>query len=1311
MSEITPFSNSNETLDIRSFNTNVQTEPPSENNGLTFDDDEEDINIEEPYIEPFEYSPDTLDINILPEKSDAETIPFSNTDETGEVVKNIGGIFNFIGPNNQPINMFDYMAARQRDKKFLTGGIFGEAGTSGDISEYYFTRDLTKEDIVADPVLMEVVRDALKSRYSDTVVSKMYSAYSGALGATTGGLINRDYDNMPDEKVFEIYQNWMRLFTSGNSMTVANELTAAGLFANDEERAKIGAGYHLFERMDNAFVGRGTYAEMGDALFDYTRSFVFDPTVFLSFAVGKLLYGTAIKTKGQALNKTLTGFYKSQLMKGVGKEQARKQVARAVSKRQVALATASFAVPDLFFNLGLDIGIQSQLINVGNQEEISKFRLGITTLGSLAVPTIFGTTSFFVREARKNKLINDSYLSYFDIEKELKKGNKNVGQIIDDRVESNISEIINIMDRNFGNIKGDPSKLEAWKLAKQTSLEQLMKNKSDDPFEFDIQHTKEFFKNFFYGTVDDKGVIVTRGYLAALKEAGFVFHQDMIKKSKISGILGQTIKYLPNNVVKKYMKNYEEFTGKSLNLDYTANALSARYINTASESGGFQNISSRAVQMIMREVDNTNEGMKLVANEGEIEKSPLVRQFLLGTYKRLLTSHPATTGANLQGFAALSFLDSAAEMASSLIHLAQRGYYLKDAVMSSGGQLSVDKAIKHSNQAYANFFGAIRRNLSVLSPDMEVGYAKKILDLNPEMKAKLFRDIAGDGGPNDSLSMFNLDKGGMFVKGADAVTKGFQTVALVRMQDEYTKLWAFGNNVNKFIIAEYGVSPTKFFQREDIGVEIITPRFKENVLEKAKFQTLRQTASVNWTQLKKMYGNNFFRSVARGYENITNKYETGYIVPFGSFNNTVIATFADFTGLQFLRQTVQLARGKKLDPESQDIVDSAAKAAIGYTFVFYRLFEGQNSALNKVAEGRNFNENLTPEGEVSDMKFAWPQNQFDLTAQILAHGLSGDGRDVRKDIEGLTVPETVEYLKNNFNSENIPKELLLELGLSVGLSAVRDVDRVISYVNKELSELAKTGDPSAFVWELMGAAASRISQGATRPLEPYNMVANLFRFEGKVPDLKQGNAKFNSATKYINSLLPLDLSPMNIEGKATLLQGTDVTPNVSKMMFGARRVPPYSVGTLMLNSVGKKDYHVTDWNGDPQIKNTMNALAAPIFEQIAVKTLQEHKNFFRYDLEVKLSILKEMQSELRKRTEQALIDFAPKSFQLMRDFTENANKDKIDKILGSLIEGGQLEEGTTLNDILNMEDYESIIYQMQFLLDNYEEIFIQPRFQ
>ena len=86
----------------------MQTEPPNQNDGLTFDDEDA---VEEPSIEPFEYSPETLNINISPEKSDDETKPFSNTDETGEVVKNIGGIFNFIGPNNQPINMFDYMAA------------------------------------------------------------------------------------------------------------------------------------------------------------------------------------------------------------------------------------------------------------------------------------------------------------------------------------------------------------------------------------------------------------------------------------------------------------------------------------------------------------------------------------------------------------------------------------------------------------------------------------------------------------------------------------------------------------------------------------------------------------------------------------------------------------------------------------------------------------------------------------------------------------------------------------------------------------------------------------------------------------------------------------------------------------------------------------------------------------------------------------------------------------------------------------------------------------------------------------------------
>jgi len=1320
MSELTPFSDSDETIDTDIFKPNVNIPTKStqtQYNGLAFDDDEEE---EDDSLVPFANSPEIIDTDIFTQRDNESDIPFSDSNES-DLVEN----YTVIGEQGETIiNVPNYIADRQRSKKFLTGGIFGEAGTSGDLSEFYFTRDLTKEDIVNDPVLMEVIRSSLEARYSDTISSKMYSTFTGAMGATTGGLLSRDYRKMSNEKVYDIYMNWMRLFTSGNSITVANELAAAGMFSNDDERAKIGAGYHLFERMDNAFVGRGTYSEMGDAIFDYTRSVVYDPTTFLSFALGKLIYAPVAKAKAEGVKRLMMSFYKNQLSKGVTREQARKKVASAVSRRQVALATTSFAIPDLFFNTGIDLLQQTQLINVDNQEEIDKTRTTITSLMSMGVPAIFGTTSYLTTQFRQSDFLKNSYLGYFDIEESLRKSNKNIEKIIDERVEPNIPQMIDTMDRNFGNIKGDPSKLEAWTKAKEESFNQLKKNKSKDRFVYDLEHTQQFFRDFFFDTVDDtpQKNVITRGYISALKDAGFVFHEDMINKSKISGILGQSIKYLPDNVVKAYMKSFEKASGKSLNLEYTADALAARFINTSSDVGRFANISSVAIQGINREVNDMQVAIKLAANEGELNLTPKTGQWLLSTYKRLLTSHPATTGANLQGFQALAFLDSAAEMASSVIHLGQSGWY-----KTIG--LDPDKATLHANQAYSNFFGATRRGLSMISPQMEVAYARKILDLNEDIKAKLFRDVAGDGGANDGLAMFNLDAKGrigddfallpgpqMFIKGTEAVTKGLQTVALVRMQDEYTKLWAFGNNVNKFIIAEYGVSPTKFFQREDIGAEIITPRFKENVLEKAKFQTLRQTASVNWTQLKKMYGNNFFRRLARGYEFFTNKTPGGFIVPFGSFNNTVVATFADFTGLNFLRNTVQLARGKKLDPESQDMVESIAKAAVGYSYVFYRVFEGENSGLKKVEEGRAYNENRTPEGDLADRQYDWPNNQFDMVAQIIAHGLSGDGRDVLKDIEGMDVAGITEYLVNNFNPKNIPEELLEKLALSVGASAIRDVDRLFTYINNDLGELAKNAEGKEFLFELMATAASRIVQGATRPAEPANMVANMLRFDGKVPDLKQGNVTFNNATRYINSLLPMDLpfgleSPMSLEPKATVTEGTDIRPDVSKMMFGARRTQKQSIGKLMLNSAGINNWDFAKWGGDAKIKNAMDALAAPIFEQIARDKLEEYPNFFKGDLEAKRAIIKEIQTELRKRTEQQLEDLAPKSLSLLRKLTKTANKDNLETVINSLIQGGQLEEGTTISDILEREDAVEIIYQLKFLLDNYNSIYVSPQLE
>ena len=44
----------------------------------------------------------------------------------------------------------------------------------------------------------------------------------------------------------------------------------------------------LFDSMDNAITGAGSYSEMGDAIWDYTKAGLHDPATVLTFGLGKI---------------------------------------------------------------------------------------------------------------------------------------------------------------------------------------------------------------------------------------------------------------------------------------------------------------------------------------------------------------------------------------------------------------------------------------------------------------------------------------------------------------------------------------------------------------------------------------------------------------------------------------------------------------------------------------------------------------------------------------------------------------------------------------------------------------------------------------------------------------------------------------------------------------------------------------------------------------------------------------------------------------------------------------------------------------
>ena len=61
------------------------------------------------------------------------------------------------------------------------------------------------------------------------------------------------------------------------------------------------------------------------------------------------------------------------------------------------------------------------------------------------------------------------------------------------------------------------------------------------------------------------------------------------------------------------------------------------------------------------------------------------------------------------------------------------------------------------NRGWGSAAGAVRRGYSVVSPDIEMAYARKYFNLDPKTREALFRDVAGDGGAFDSIKQFNLD--------------------------------------------------------------------------------------------------------------------------------------------------------------------------------------------------------------------------------------------------------------------------------------------------------------------------------------------------------------------------------------------------------------------------------------------------------------------------------------------------------------------------------------------------------------------------
>jgi hypothetical protein len=1158
-----------------------------------------------------------------------------------------------------------------------------------DVFEKYDNQPLTKEQVLADPDLMEIVYQSLEARFPETkALGKLAKTTTGLAGGATGGsaLMNRNYRAMDKEKAFEIYQNYMRSFDAAQSVTVANEIGYT-MGVDDETKRRLAGGYLLFNQMDNIFTGEGSWGEMFDGIRDYTVSTVWDPTTLLSFGAGKALGWAGTKATGKSLQKMMTAAYADAVSKGATKKAATIAVGNSIAKA-MPMATVDAALA-----FGQDLGRQMQLIDVGAQEEYSKAEGALTAAGSIIFPALAGGSALF-KEARKSGFAENTILSYKNIDSMIKKFGadeawEKLGQALDK------NGLFQSLDEQFGTLsaRGKINFLP-WEQAKDEA-DRLIAAKGEK--RRDLAANNAFFKFFWFGDPDN-GV---KGYFEALNDAGFVMHPEILKKYKTTGAFSRTIRFINPSKLDKLVKNWENETGYVLDGVRTDKGkvspalMEAVMKNSMSLSG--ENLWIASELSRLQKAGVSNKGMLELYKRIQPSEGPKHNQAALSMYKRLITSHLSTTGANLQGFKTLVSLNTAADMVTGAIDLTR-----SEIAKAFGNK---EAAVKFYNRAYGEWGGVLRRMTDGLSPDIPIEYADAVLDMNPQIAEKLFRDVAGDGGVNDSMAMFNIDKDNKIWAAADAYTKGVQTLTLARLQDNLTKRFAFGTNLNQGIMKKYGITPEEFFSDPDVEFKMATAEFRE-IMEQAAYRTMRETASVNWSTLP---ATNFMRKSARFIETITNRSLGGYVVPFGSFLNTTVATAGDLSGVNYFRYVGAKTIGKQVDPVTEDGAELFAKMVVGWGAVSYGVggqvgFEADtdDNAIERIQSGLTWKQDRMPDGTVRNREFEWPMSLIRATSQAIGHGMLETGEmDMAKVGQRLL---TDSDFRQKFMGA-IPDDLWVDLTVQVGPGqALRDLDDLGNSMNRSW-QMAKEGDYGPLAYSILAASGAKVASGFTRHLDPVNTAYGMFNNAEMNPDLRQGNKFFNDAGRYINQLNPFSGAD-DLERRATptrgFASGKDV--DVGKQLMVRSGKNPNLVESIF-NSAGANIFTQVRFDGPAKVKNYVDGLLAPALQIQAELAMAANPDYFTsYSQEEKEQVVKKISDNAKAMVLDQMENggVVPQSMDVVRRLS---NKKKITEKVLDLLPfdfSGLDTYDQKMEKILEMEDGYQQLLKIKGLVDTYD---------
>ena len=582
-----------------------------------------------------------------------------------------------------------------------------------------------------------------------------------------------------------------------------------------------------------------------------------------------------------------------------------------------------------------------------------------------------------------------------------------------------------------------------------------------------------------YTTADKataEGKLPVGGLAKIFNENGIKFS----KKTKVSDVMTNLLQYMPEEELKEISKLFKKET--SIDLGTTATlAVDLGDVIAATTSGAGSTLSVMAA--VRRATDagvvSGNEILSTALEQKEV-RDTLEKEGLFGTakrakrlgyaqnvWKRLLVSSPATTAANVAGFAQFYGGQGVADIfASGQLYVAALG-------AASVGKKELSQDLFRKSRVYRDIQSQKMKNFldPLATYETFVNLMDDIGD-NKEFKGLLFETIGG--GVERTAKRYNVDVNNPVIKNAEIFADASMTITGVRVQDTFTKSQMFMSELDKYVRLKHDKNLIDVLKSGDMKM------LDDDVIGGAVDTTLRSVFSKDYTTDDQYLG-----AVARAVEQASNTPVLGTVIPFGRFMNNVVATGYQWSPLSLAGVASRIV---KKEPGIKTN-EAFARSLVGTTGLLLAM--GLDNERQKKGLGVN---EIEMSGTVMDVRNVFPFSLF------LVAGRVGN----------LAVKQ-----------ETIPPELIEELGNQL---AIGQVARDLQFGNDVFNaiDFFSSGGRGADL-DALYKSMGNIAAGATRPLDAINRSIGFLADNDNAKDVRQADGFLpvftQSSTKYFDNIL------------------------------------------------------------------------------------------------------------------------------------------------------------------------------------------------